>query len=316
MTKENIQEITLFCLSAIVLGWLVASPMWTSGEGLKTVGSTFYFIAFMWTPALTALGFYFWQRKGLKTGFKSFFNFQLGSRWGPHWVLHVVIWPVFAFATPFVASALGIFELDLSFSGFKALVMAQIQDLGGPTIDPFADVPVEAVVAIQFASSFTAAFVNFPVVIGEELGWRGFLLPRLRSLGFWKANIFLGTVWGLWHAPLILLGYNYPSAPVQGLFFMCGFCIVIGTLINWSSWVTGSVWPAAFGHGAINGSAGAIVLFQAEGHSFDSRWAGMTGISGWLLPIVFIIVLMLLKKLPGTAATETKKDDNAVGKSD
>lgn len=41
--------------------------------------------------------------------------------------------------------------------------------------------------------------------IGEELGWRGYLLDRLRSaVGFFWANILLAVVWGVWHVPVYL----------------------------------------------------------------------------------------------------------------
>ena len=214
-------------------------------------------------------------------------------------------------ATPFVASAFGLFELDLSFSGFEAMVRAQVAQLGAATTDPFEKIPVQALVAIQLGASFIGAFINIPVVLGEELGWRAYLLPRLRSLGFWKANVLLCGIWSLWHAPLLLLGHNYPNAPVQGLLFMTGFCLVIGTLINWSSWRTRSVWPAVLGNGAINGSAAAILLFHAEGDTFDPRWTGMTGVSGWILPLLLVLVLMALKKLPGEdrLPSETPLDD-------
>ena len=48
-------------------------------------------------------------------------------------MFHIFSWPLFAMATPFVASAFGLFELDLSFSGFEAMVRAQVAQLGAAT---------------------------------------------------------------------------------------------------------------------------------------------------------------------------------------
>lgn len=57
-----------------------------------------------------------------------------------------------------------------------------------------------------------AAVVNMPVTSLEEVGWRGFLLPRLQKLGFgpWSASYISGALWGLWHAVIVLHGHNYP----------------------------------------------------------------------------------------------------------
>ena len=290
-TNENTKEIALFCFLAMALGWLITIPLWISGNGLRTTGASLLVILYMWSPALTALGLFFVARRNSTMRFSDYFEIRLGTKWLSHSVFHIFSWPIFAIATPFVASALGLFELDSTFSGFEAMVRDQVSKLGDTVPDPFEAISVKTLVAIQLAMSFTGALINLPVVLGEELGWRAFLLPRLRHLGFWKANVLLCLIWSFWHTPLLLLGHNYPNTPVQGLLFMAGFCMVIGTLINWSSWQSRSVWPAALGHGAINGSAAAIVLFQAEGASFDPRWAGMTGISGWILPILLIAFL-------------------------
>jgi len=308
----NKTSITLFCLISMTLGWLISTPLWLSDEGLSTPNASTLVILFMWSPALTALAFFLFERTRSQVTFKEYFNVRLGSQWRLHNALHVVMWPLFAIAAPFAGSALGVFELDLTFSGFEALIRAQVAQLGPSTPNPLDTLSVEALVATQLGASFLAAFLNIPAVLGEELGWRGYLLPRLRPLGFWRANVILCVVWSLWHAPLLLLGHNYPNAPVQGLLFMTAFCLIIGTLINWSSWQTRSLWPAVLGHGAINGSAGAIFLFQAEGASFDPRWAGMTGVSGWLAPLAFVLVLIALKKLPGGEGGESSQPEGTL----
>ncbi len=58
---------------------------------------------------------------------------------------------------------------------------------------------------------------------GEELGWRGFLLKQCSYMDFWKMSLVIGIIWGLWHAPIIIQGYNYPQNPVIGVFMMIGF---------------------------------------------------------------------------------------------
>ena len=62
--------------------------------------------------------------------------------------------------------------------------------------------------------------VNTPLLLGEELGWRGWLWDRWRGLGFWRNVVATGVVWGLWHAPIVALGHNYPGQPVSGPLLM------------------------------------------------------------------------------------------------
>lgn len=47
---------------------------------------------------------------------------------------------------------------------------------------------------------------SLPLTIGEEYGWRGYLLPRLLPLGEMKATVILAAIWGIWHMPILLIG--------------------------------------------------------------------------------------------------------------
>ena len=46
--------------------------------------------------------------------------------------------------------------------------------------------------------------INAVVAFGEELMWRGFLLKELKGKGIWRASLIIGSIWGIWHAPLII----------------------------------------------------------------------------------------------------------------
>ena len=76
-------------------------------------------------------------------------------------------------------------------------------------------------------------------------------------------------LWGLWHSPLILLGYNFGLADLRGVALMTAGCIAWGILLGWSRLRTGSVWPAVVGHGALNASAGLIGVVVAAGAPLD-----------------------------------------------
>lgn len=68
---------------------------------------------------------------------------------------------------------------------------------------------------VAFVSAIFATFtLNLPFIFSEEFGWRGLPTCETQIMGFLKSNIFIGVFWGLWHAPVILMGHNYPDYPV------------------------------------------------------------------------------------------------------
>ncbi len=159
--------------------------------------------------------------------------------------------------------------------------------------------PVEILVAIQLAFGvILAPFINVLFALGEELGWRGFLLPNLMPLGQWKAILLSGAIWGFWHAPTTLLhGYNFPQHPYLGMLVMIVGCTLLGTILSWLYLKTRSPWVAALGHGAVNASPGLALFFLTPG--FDTALGGsLLGVAGWLAMSVFIAWLVLSKRLP------------------
>lgn len=132
-------------------------------------------------------------------------------------------------------------------------------------------VPMSVLLAAQTAQALLlAGFLNLIPSLGEEWGWRGYMMPRLqRLLGTGPAILAGGVIWGLWHAPITALGHNYgvgyPGWPWGGIAAMCVFCTVGGTLFTWLTVKTGSCIPAAIAHGALNGIAALGTLVTADG---------------------------------------------------
>ena len=102
--------------------------------------------------------------------------------------------------------------------------------------------------------------------LGEELGWYGYMMPRLIKLfGFIKSVIIGGIIWGIWHWPLTYAGYNfgrdykgYPWAGFAGMVFLC---VIMGSLLTFVTVKTGSVWPAAIMHAVTNTSPSILQFF-------------------------------------------------------
>jgi membrane protease YdiL (CAAX protease family) len=90
--------------------------------------------------------------------------------------------------------------------------------------------------------------------LGEEIGWRGFLLPRLTSqFGFTFGCFINGLIWAVWHYPgLLWSDYNADTNPKYAL--ACFTCMVtaMAFVMGWLRLKSGSLWPCAMLHASHN----------------------------------------------------------------
>lgn len=89
---------------------------------------------------------------------------------------------------------------------------------------------------------------------GEELGWRGFLVPTLaRTMSFGWTALVSGAIWAAWHLPLILLAdYNAGTPAWFAVPCFAVMVVAIAVPLAWLRLRTGSVWPAAIMHASHN----------------------------------------------------------------
>jgi len=92
------------------------------------------------------------------------------------------------------------------------------------------------------------------ITLGEELGWRGYLQEKmLRKFGLSKGLIFLGIIWGYWHLPIILMGFNFPNHPILGaLLLMPLGTIFLAIFMGWLYLRSRSIWIPALAHASAN----------------------------------------------------------------
>jgi membrane protease YdiL (CAAX protease family) len=130
--------------------------------------------------------------------------------------------------------------------------------------------------------------VNAVFAFGEEAGWRGYLYQVFRPLGFWQSSLLIGLIWGLWHAPLILLlGHNYPVHRLAGVGMMLLFCVLHSVVLTYIRSQSGSVLAPAIYHGTINGLGGVSLLHLQGGNDLLNGLTGLAGLLG-----VFLILLV------------------------
>ena len=167
--------------------------------------------------------------------------------------------------------------LTVAGAGLFFLVFPQLLDTNATQLRDSlksAGVPPEQL-GIVVAGQLVTAILVGPLVnsipsLGEEAGWRGMLFPLLcERMSERRAALASGVIWGLWHAPIIAMGHNYglgyPGFPVTGILVMVVACTSIGCLLSWLRLRSGSVWPCAIAHGAINAIANVGLIFCTAG---------------------------------------------------
>lgn len=146
-------------------------------------------------------------------------------------------------------------------------------------------------VLISILQGFIAGIsVNAVAGFGEETGWRGFLLTELKEMSFFGSSLVIGSIWGIWHAPLILMGHNYPQHRVIGVFMMVIWCILLTPVMQYITIKAKSVIPAAIAHGTLNAFSGFTIMAVNGGNDLTT---GMSGLPGFAALIFFIAVLFI-----------------------
>jgi membrane protease YdiL (CAAX protease family) len=179
--------------------------------------SGLYALALMWSPAIAAL-----LAARLQRGWHQDLGWRLGS---PRYLVLAYLFPV----------------------AYAGLAYGTVWLGGlGRFVGPWpAHLPV-VLVAGTIAGSLSA--------LGEELGWRGFLVPHLAArYGFAGAALLSGAIWAVWHLP-VLLFTDYGTSSPRWYGFACFVIGIVGLsfALAWFRLKSGSVWPAVLLHAAHN----------------------------------------------------------------
>jgi len=135
-----------------------------------------------------------------------------------------------------------------------------------------------------------APFLALVIAFGEEYGWRGYLQSELLKTGRIRGVLLLGIIWGLWHGPVILMGYDYPGYPVLGVFLMTGYTVGLSVVLGCAVLKSGSVILASFLH-ALNNQTQSVLSMTVY-RPADSVFSFGIGIYGLIcLAIVALLIL-------------------------
>lgn len=297
MDRVPWRAVAVFVAVSFALAWLATLPIWLSGGPDAPALATLIPLtgmAMMLTPAIATLVVVFVMRtpRGERLRFLGMWPLRPAKRVVWFTVGALIAPPVVVAVVALVSAGLGLVRLDLGgFSGFEEMIAAQTAGLDPVLAEAMP--PIGLLVVLQLASIPLGALINSVFAFGEEIGWRGWLLPALRPLGVWPALLVSGAIWGLWHSPLILVGYNFGYTDWRGVALMTAGCIAWGVLFGWVRLRTGSVWPVVLGHGALNAAAGLVVLLSAAGAEVDMGVVGPLGAIAWAVIAVITVILVL-----------------------
>ncbi|MBN2254287.1 MAG: CPBP family intramembrane metalloprotease [Deltaproteobacteria bacterium] len=195
-------EIILFSLISYVLAWIYWVPFLIKGmEGMRAFPGPYGFANGMFAPMIAALIMrLFVSREGLKG--------SLGIL--RHWKYYIIaLLAPAAYAGLLVLVVIVTGQSSFTWPGKTSLLMA---------------IPLLMLKSLQ----------QIPLGIGEEYGWRGYLLPRLLPMGECKATILVGLIWCFWHLPMMVMGLNYPGqdAMVSSIIFIV-FVVLMSFPFTW-----------------------------------------------------------------------------------
>ncbi|MGI6467194.1 MAG: type II CAAX prenyl endopeptidase Rce1 family protein [Sphaerochaetaceae bacterium] len=281
--KERKKDIYWFAIVSIVLGWGIFLLIPLSGATYGDSSSLVILTVGMFTPAISSLLVRLVRKEGLA-------NLYLR----PNLKGNVKKYLVVFFAPSLLLLLSGVIYFLLNPSKFD------------PSLSTF-----KAIYQVEEVSIFLLLFtigqviiigpvVNIIPTLGEELGWRGYLLPKLLQVTSQrKAVLISGFIWGFWHLPVIVMGHNYGTEykgyPYLGIIGMIVFCMVLGIIEGYATIELNSVIPAAMIHSTINAGA-ALPIIMAKGNYNPLFGPTIVGLLG-SIPFIVVAAYIFIKKL-------------------
>jgi len=276
--NENFKKAMLFIGLTFSCSWLIAILFFVFGG--QSYSPAFYVmgVTYMFVPMIMAIVVQkFIYKEPLKKPLG--ISFKLNRWFLVAWLLPPIItvaaigvsliFPGVEFATEP--------EVSRIFEHFKSIFPPErLQEIESQT----SSLPLHPFWFALLTGLIAGITVNAVAGFGEELGWRGFLQREFAYMGFWKSSAIIGVVWGIWHAPLVLYGLDYPQHPVAGVFLMTILCVLLAPIFSYVRLKANSVIAAAIIHGSFNGTYGLALVVVKGGSDLT---VGVVGLAGFVV---------------------------------
>lgn len=253
-------SVIIFFALTYTMSWLIWIPMATTAQNSQPLFLLATFAPTLSSIALTAL---VGGRAGLRELLRRLFIWRIG-----------IIW--------YAISVLGPFVVVLAALGLHVALGGAIPRI----VDP-AHVIRNA--AQGYLVIIVFAYVLVFSVLGEEMGWRGFALPRLQArFSALGASLVLGMMWCFWHAPLFWIAGNFHQ---QLPFVWFALQIIASTILY--TWLynntRGSLLIAHLFHAASNTAVGVLPILPLDnGGDLRPLWL-MVGVL-WIIALIVVVI--------------------------
>lgn len=196
-------------------------------------------MALMWSPALAAIIVSLLRRRSLK---------EIG------WKIGRMKWLVGGWVIP----------VGVSFAAYGLIWIAGLGTVPNPTFLQRArftlGMPSQSndlvIVAAFVYISILGLLPGMVAALGEEIGWRGFLVPELAKwMSFRKAALLSGAIWAVWHMPALLSGSYGATGTPRWYQIGCFSAMVLlsAVVLAWLRMKSASIWPVTIMHATHNG---------------------------------------------------------------
>lgn len=239
-------------------------------------------VIYMFTPALSSI----LTRIILKEGFKDV-SFSLGN---------LKIWKGIGFALLIPMIICGITYSIAWLSG-----IARFQHPEGGMLEPiynllglqYVTAPFSFIYLVVLSGIF-GSLLNLIPVLGEEMGWRGYMLTRLVDAEFSRPILISGLIWATWHVPIVIAGLYVEGPSVVLSVLGIYLCIVpFGYITAYLRLITGSVWTSVIIHTTWNAIIQGPFARASTGYQTEI-WVGESGL---ITAIIILITAIIMSRI-------------------
>jgi uncharacterized protein len=288
LTSRVWKKIAVFYLLTLALSALFYVPILLAG---LRAGDLFFATGLMWCPALAALSTKALFRESAR---------ELGWKWGDgDYQICSYLIPI-AYTLPvyliiWVTRLGGFYDADF--------VAKKAADFGwsgqSPAIVLMGYIALSATVGVLISTSRS---------LGEEIGWRGFLVPELaKVVPFRGVALISGLMWAAWHYPILLFGdYNRGAPAWFSLMCFTIMIVAVSFIMARLRLCSGSLWTAALLHASHNRLIQSVFTPLTTDTGMTAYFIDEFGV-GLVVSTVIAAVIVSRRRSANPACEERKK---------
>ena len=233
--SQSKKAIIIFLLLTLTFSSIVWILTLNGGNG--RLSGRIYGFGIMWCPALAT----YITCKTMNIDFRG-----LAWQWGKSKYLYL------AYFIPLLYALISYLIIwSAGWGGFynKEFVNDAAQSLGWTKLSPGIFILLFFIV-----NGVMQLFGGMATALGEEIGWRGFLVPQLSNItGYTYTSLISGMIWAVWHFPLLIFGNYNNGAPVwYGLICFTMLVVSMTFIYTWFRFKSNSLWPCVMLHASHN----------------------------------------------------------------